>query len=344
MDVFRITADRLGQVERGPIAIADHPAIFEITGPGAEQCLQGLVTNDVGRPGPNSLIYGALLSPKGMIIADFWIARRTDGFVLITDRAAHDRALAQFRRLLPPRLARLTDRTDGWGVIWLLGPAALKPLEQTLGTTPGPGRLTATAIDSQEVIVGAPVSARAPFRHLVAGPAAGCDAVARMLEQAGVMTGTAEDLRVARVLAGFPTLDAEIDEKTMPSEVDFDALAGVAHDKGCYVGQETVARIHFRGHPNWLLRGLRFSPESDACEEEIGVDGKPAVRVGTHIAVNGGAAIGLGKVRREFEPGVTIRAGGRRVEILGLPFQTGETTSAPANVSPGRSSPSDGEA
>src|SRR5690606_34726630 len=56
------------------------------------------------------------------------------------------------------------------------------------------------------------------------------------------------------LLQGWPALGHEIDDRTLPQEVRFDELRGVDYDKGCYVGQETVARLHFRGHANRILR------------------------------------------------------------------------------------------
>jgi folate-binding protein YgfZ len=183
--------------------------------------------------------------------------------------------------------------------------------------------VVSTAIDGQEILIAAPGSSRAPFAFLLLGPAAGSEAIATLLLTGGGEPGSATDLRLARIVAGFPTLGAEIDDRTMPAEVDYDAIGGVAHDKGCYVGQETVARLHFRGHPNWLLRGLRYGSGSEPFEAEISHQGKPAVKVGTVARLREGGAIGLGRVRREVEPGTVLAAGDRSVEVIALPFPAG---------------------
>ena len=73
---------------------------------------------------------------------------------------------------------------------------------------------------------------------------------------AGATGGTSEDREAARILAGWPRLGAEIEERTLPQEVRYDEIGGVSYTKGCYTGQETVARLHFRGHTNRELRGL----------------------------------------------------------------------------------------
>ena len=62
---------------------------------------------------------------------------------------------------------------------------------------------------------------------------------------------------IARVEAGRPEWGIDMDDNTIPQEANFDALHAISYTKGCYVGQETVARVHFRGHVNKHLRGVR---------------------------------------------------------------------------------------
>src|SRR2546423_4526753 len=137
-------------------------------------------------------------------------------------------------------------------------------------------------------------------------------------------------LELARILAGWPRLGAEMDEKTIPQEVRFDDIGGVSYTKGCYTGQETVARLHFRGHPNRQLRGLLFDAEPPATPAQ----GWSAV---THLdrdvgrvtslafvpepGVSGaGRWIGLAVIRREVAPGAMVRAAGRDARVVDLPF------------------------
>jgi folate-binding protein YgfZ len=101
-----------------------------------------------------------------------------------------------------------------------------------------------------------------------------------------------------------------MDESTLPQEANMDELHAVSYTKGCYVGQETVARIHFRGHVNRTLRRLSFTddvipprgtPLTDADQKDVG-----DIRSGVHST--GAGAIGIGMVRRELEDGATLRA------------------------------------
>src|SRR3954451_22345031 len=116
--------DRLSEVRHGAVVITTEPAVFRIQGPGALTCLQGLLTNDLVRPGDNALVYGALLTPKGAVVVDYWVLRQADTFTLVAPRSGHEASLDLFRRQLPPRLARVTDLTEQARVTWLIGARA----------------------------------------------------------------------------------------------------------------------------------------------------------------------------------------------------------------------------
>jgi folate-binding protein YgfZ len=161
----------------------------------------------------------------------------------------------------------------------------------------------------------------APFAALLEGPVEAVEAAARRIQLAGAFRGDERDLHAARILAGWPALGMEIDEKTLPQEVRYDEIGGVSYTKGCYTGQETVARVHFRGHTNRELRGLAWrgsGPESAegrsivAGEKEVGTV-RSTLRVGDRT-------LGLAVIRREVEPGAEVVAGGRGATVVRLPF------------------------
>lgn len=319
--VLRSPAQLL-RLRNAPIRVPDRLAIFRIAGPGAEQCLQGLLTNDVSKPGVDAMIYGALLTPKGMIVVDYWVVRLADAFLFATDHSAQQASLDLFRRQLPPRLAKATDLTDTWDARWLLGAGADAWIDAAGGTRPEPGRVRRLPVGSGDILVGAPSSPRAGFRYLVLGPS-------DLLRDADALLGGASaagesaDVRTARVLAGFPSLGAEIDDKTLPQEADFDGIGGISYTKGCYVGQETVARLHFRGHANWLLRGIEVTGDRSGLTDPIERDGKPVIRIGTLIELGPHQAIGLAKVRREVEPGTMLETSGVTIRVVALDAEPG---------------------
>ncbi len=318
MLITSISAARLKLLDQGPIVVLGQPAQFSVTGPGAVQCVQGVLTNDIVKPGPHSAVYGALLTPKGMVIADAWVLRGAaeEALLLIADRLIEDRLADLFRRQFPPRVARVTNLTPTEAVVWILGTGGPGFVTDRFGDCPKPGGATTARIGDQTVRVARPESPRAPFSVMIAGSAAGCRAAAGELASGGATIGTADDLTAVRAVKGFPALGIEIDDRTMPAEIDYGGIAGVSHSKGCYVGQETVARLHFRGHANWLLRRIRSIDGSGIPETgEIIEAEKVVARLGTILKLDDGSWFGSAKVRREVEPGTTI--GGGLIESFG---------------------------
>jgi len=329
-DAVVLPPERLALLRQGAAVVTAAPAVFEIAGSGALTCLQGLLTNDVDKPGDRSVVYGALLTPKGMIVVDLWALREAgegeDRFLLVAPRAGREAALAIFRRSLPPRLARLTDRTDEVHAAWCVGAHSFQMLARAgLGPLPEAcGRASTLDLPGGRVTLALGTEPAWFTALLLGGPGALASALG-VLRTAGAVTGEAEDLAAARILAGWPALGAEIDERTLPQEVRYDAIGGVSYTKGCYTGQETVARVHFRGHVNRELRGLRWAPGAvpegpDATvlhgEREVGTV-RSMLTVGTQT-------VGLAPLRREVAAGDAVVAAGRPATVVALPFAANE--------------------
>jgi tRNA-modifying protein YgfZ len=123
---------------------------------------------------------------------------------------------------------------------------------------------------------------------------------------------------VVRVEAGRPRYGIDLDDATIPEEAGLNARA-VSFTKGCYVGQETVARLHYRGKPNRHLRGLRLSaPVASGTplvlgEREVG-------RLASSVVSPRHGPIALALVRREAAPGDELVAGDATATVVELPF------------------------
>jgi folate-binding protein YgfZ len=309
---------RLDRIREGTTVIPAEPAVFRFTGSGALACLQGLLTNDLVKPGGGSIVYGALLTPKGMIVVDAWVLRAgaDDVLTMIVPRGGREAAIELFRRSIPPRLARVDDLSDQWRVAWLVGAHAFHTLAQTgLRMPESAGRVIAAG-EGDALVALAPETA--PFVALFAGPATEVGSLAGRVLAAGAREGDEADWHAARILGGWPALGVEIDERTLPQEVRYDEIGGVSYTKGCYTGQETVARLHFRGHTNRELRGLVWS---DAAPEgrEVLANGKEVGTVRSTLKLDD-RTLGLALIRREIEPGGAVVAGGRQATVVPLPF------------------------
>ena len=107
----------------------------------------------------------------------------------------------------------------------------------------------------------------------------------------------AEALELRRIEAGAPRWGREIDERILPAEAGLDATH-VSFTKGCYPGQEPIARLHYRGHPNRRLRMLELD-DVPPYDTELVHDGKPVGRVTSAARRPDGSVVALGYVRAE---------------------------------------------
>ncbi|MGH7569955.1 MAG: YgfZ/GcvT domain-containing protein [Gemmatimonadales bacterium] len=316
----------------GAVVARPDLAVVELSGPGAVSCFQGVLTNDIEKPGDGAFVYGALLTPKGMIVTEGWAARLGTTVRFTVPGAGRERTLDIFTRSIPPRLARVTDRTEDTGVIRVAGPRALALTEAAGIPVPAaPGRVAHAAAAGVACEV-ARASETAPFALQLSVAAAHAEPLEERLAAAGALRAGPEALDLARIVAGWPALASEVDDKTIPQEVRFDEIGGVSYTKGCYTGQETVSRLHFRGHANRRLQGLVFDGEPAVDEgggpvihldREVGrvtsVAWLPDDRAGPGGAA-GGRWIGLAMVRREVPSGAVVRAGAVDARVVELPL------------------------
>jgi folate-binding protein YgfZ len=154
-----------------------------------------------------------------------------------------------------------------------------------------------------------------------------CDAghageLAAALAAAGIAEVSPEAAEIIRVEHGRPRFGHEMTTETIPQEAGINERA-ISFTKGCYIGQETVARLHYKGKPNRHLRGLRS--EAPLAEgEEVHVGEKAVGRVGTAVLSPALGPVALAILRREAEPGSTVLVGGSTTaEVVELPFETG---------------------
>ncbi|PYP96861.1 MAG: hypothetical protein DMD38_06885 [Gemmatimonadetes bacterium] len=335
-----VPAEIVDRLRAGAIVAAAEVGVIDLTGSaeGAITCLQGLLTNDLEKPGDGAFVYGALLTPKGMIVVDGWAARLGSRVRYTVPADGRERALVILQRSVPPRLARSADRTDDTTVLRLAGAHAVAVMGAAGLPVPHAANRVMENSAGDVAFEVARTSDVAPFIFQVTVAAEHTEQIRTRLIEAGAYSTNADALELARILAGWPRLASEVDEKTLPQEVRFDEIGGVSYTKGCYTGQETVSRLHFRGHANRQLRGLLFESDPPAAPASgwsaVTHDEQDVGRV-TSIAwlPDGGGSvlgrwIGLAILRREVPIGATVRAAGREARVVALPFDA--TYVAPA--------------
>jgi folate-binding protein YgfZ len=130
---------------------------------------------------------------------------------------------------------------------------------------------------------------------------------------------TEADWELARIEAGMPRFGHEFDASSMPAEAGLETRA-ISFTKGCYPGQEPVARLHYRGHANRGVRGVRFDGGLASPGADVSVDGAGVGRITSAIESPRFGPIGLAILRREVDEGARGDAGGVPLTVVPLPF------------------------
>jgi folate-binding protein YgfZ len=295
----------LDRSERGKLALS---------GSGAKEFLQGQVSNDVESLTDGTGCYAAFLTPKGKMLGDLRILDAGSELLLDTERISLQELFNMIRRFSLGYDVELHKRTVERGMLSLIGPAAgeLVPVPEF---GPDEHAHARTAIDD--------VPARAIRTDVgidLLCDAADTDRLRAALERRGATPVSEQVAEVVRIERGRPRYGVELDDTVIPQEAGLNERA-VSFTKGCYVGQETVARLHYRGKPNRHLRGLRLSEPV-----EPGAELRAGDRVlGTVASVADSPSFGpiaLALVRREAEPGTTVPVGpdGATAVVTSLPF------------------------
>jgi tRNA-modifying protein YgfZ len=334
-DTNRLHAEYAALTERCGLVDRSARGKLALTGAGAVEFLNGQVTNELAGLRPGEGRYAAFLTNKGKMLGDLRIlavGSDPDGppseLLLDSERVALQALFDMIRRYKIGYEVDLHKRTLESGLLSLIGPATRTCLarvheealpEETLPEEEHthlpaniggvPARLIATA-EGIDVLCAA----------------TDLDSVRTALLDAGAVAVSEAVAEIVRVEAGRPRYGVDMDESTIPQEAGLNERA-VSFTKGCYVGQETVARLHWRGKPNRYLRGLRLSgPASPgppvSSGEELHLGERPVGHLGSVVHSPRRGPIGLALVRREAAIGDTVAVGGHGAfaELVELPF------------------------
>ena len=287
--------------ERGKLALS---------GPEAKTFLHGQVTNDIEGLEPGRGCYAAFLTHKGKMLGDLRVLDLGDELLLDTERVALQELFNMIRRYKLGSDVELHKRTLELALLSLVGPDARR--------VAGAEDLVEEHANRRSEIAGVRVVLVATDVGIdVFAPAESKAAVAAALGVPEVDEAAAE---VVRVEHGRPRYGVDLDDGVIPEEAGLNARA-VSFSKGCYVGQETVARLHYRGKPNRHLRGLRLSePAEPGAVLRLG--DKEVGRLTSSVFSPTYGPIGLALVRRQAAPGDTVAVAdaGTTAQVVELPF------------------------
>jgi folate-binding protein YgfZ len=284
-----------------------------VSGAEAAEYLQGQLTNDVEALVPGEGQYAALLDRKGHMQADMRVLRTSAEEIWIdTEPEALEAARRHLEMYKIGREVAIADLTAERGILSLVGPRSVE--------------IAGTAALPEYASENIGISGVA---CLAVGTADGIDLIVKASDTAGLrnaLTGAgavevdAAAAEVVRIEAGTPRFGAEMSAETMPAEAGIVERA-ISFTKGCYIGQEPVARLHYKGRPNRHLRGLVLSaPATPGTSLTLGE--KEVGKIGSARISPARGPIALAIVRREAEPGSELAVGedGVTARVVDLPF------------------------
>jgi tRNA-modifying protein YgfZ len=290
-----------------------------VTGDEAGEFLNGQVTNELSALRPGEGCYAAFLTHKGKMLGDVRILAPAGGdgaggLLLDTERVALQSLFDVIRRGRVGFAVELHKRTVERGLLSLIGPRAaavaglpdLPPEEHT---------------NRAATVAGVPVLAvRTDVGVDLFCDAAQTGALSAELIAAGAVAAGEPEAECLRIERGRPRYGRDLDETVIPQEAGLNERA-VSFTKGCYVGQETVARLFYRGKPNRHLRGLRLARPA-AHGDEVLLGERPVGSIGSSTVSPSLGPIALALLRREAVPGAEVRVGADQApaSVVELPF------------------------
>lgn len=332
------------QGARAGAALCEAPgrALVAVRGGDRRNWLDGMLTRDIANLAAGQAAYALALTRQGRVVSDLFVLAFEEHFWLDLPAAAETETLAHLQRFIVADDVSLegAGAQAGWQRFTLEGPGAEAALRQSFESPPAAGRVAncaALELDGAQMWLAGYGFTGLPAWQIFAPPSV-ANAVRAKLCAAGVVEVDAAALECLRIENGVPRFGAELDGSVLPAEARLERA--IATDKGCYTGQEVVARMQSRGRVGHLLVGLRFAPAQananalcrSLADAELQREGA-AVGAVTSAAVSPQhGVIALGFVRAAHaEPGTALcaapppgadgaGAAELRAEVAALPF------------------------
>jgi folate-binding protein YgfZ len=299
--------------------------LLKLAGPDRQSWLQGMVTNEVEKLAPGQGCYAGHLNPQGKLVAQMIVLVTEAETWLLVERTATAKLAAVFDKLIVMEDVQVHDASEEYDILAVIGPRATAVIEawsgQAFPETP--------LYCSRFVPQGCVVSSDLGYDLIV--PRDTASSVLENVVAAGAAQIDAESWNIVRTEAGLPLYGVDIDETTTLPEL---GGRGISYEKGCYIGQEVVARIKYIGHVNRRFVGfLCEGPDVPEIRSAVELQGKDVGYVTTAVfSPELAKPISLGFVNRVAgEPGTAVvfrgKGGaipGRVVPLPFLPIRSGD--------------------
>lgn len=314
----------------GLLDMSDYAALT-LTGSDRVSWLQGMVSNDVRKLTPGNGMYAAVLDVNGKILADLRVLCAEESFILLIWEPLKDKIVAHLNRYLVADDVEIEDSSEQYGMISIQGPHALLLLSAIAPHQDAPVHMNSHAplrIGERDVrVIRSTHTGEEGFDLSIERQDAA--AIAEELERAGAALSCrwaglqAEE--ILRVEAGLPRYGIDMGEDNLLLETGLDQA--VSFQKGCYLGQEVIERVHSRGHVNKKLAGIFLDGQSPARRGDKIVSSEKEIGAVTSSVFSPklNRVIALGYLHRDYsQPATSVRVETDGLELRGvvaaLPF------------------------
>lgn len=300
---------------------------IEVTGTDRASFLHNLSTNEIRKLTPGAGCEAFFCDARGHIQAHAYIFCREQSLVIDSVPGAAGVLMPHLDRYLIREDVQLTDRSSEWCELLLAGPKSGEVLGRLTGIDPAALAGRVATVDAS--LAGNYVQIRrfdfaGPHSFAIVGANGVRDGIWIALRALGATPCGDQAVEAMRIAAGSPLFGVDITSRNLPQEVARDERT-ISFVKGCYLGQETVARIDALGHVNRLLCGLRFSFAGSgelpaAADMALTVGGQSVGEITSAAQSTRLGQVGLGYVRREHAaPGDRLDSPSGTVEVAALP-------------------------
>ena len=265
--------------ERTTIADLSHLGLIAVSGTGAETLLQGQFTNDVYQVAEDRAQLSAWCSPKGRVLSSFLVFRRASLLYIQLPSTLLDTIVKRLKMFILRADVGVTNASDELIRIGLSGPDASTELAKIYGRPPPSEIYAATQFDDTTVIR----LRGTTLRYQIVAPQQTMTALWRKLSASASAIGH-NAWALLDIRAGVATVHPETSDEFTPQMLNLDAIDGISFSKGCYAGQEIVARTQYLGRLKRRTYLARVTcdvlPEAgDTLYHSIGQDAQPVGRI-----------------------------------------------------------------
>jgi folate-binding protein YgfZ len=242
--VFGSASDEVAQLQVKPQIISlDHLGVARVSGEDAENFLQGQLTNDIALLKEQKVQISGYCNPKGRMLAQFIIMPEAEGYLLLLPRSIYDKTINRLKMFILRSKVEITDLRDDYACIGVAGRNIKDLLQSSMSELPEQEFALVTTPDYMACRMPGTIS-----RYLL---------VARVQKAIEIWNQLATDISRAGptawhwldIHAGLPVILPETIEEFVPQSLNLELIGGVSFKKGCYTGQEIVARMHYLGKP-----------------------------------------------------------------------------------------------